>query len=97
MVLNLLVQNMISSMSGGGKNNINGYQKPNVFVIMLITLLLLLIKGFIVYLAYNLMMPKLIYSVSKDRTLEDIEENFRPLSYMESIIFVILTNTLFSA
>ena len=97
MVLNLLVSNLITSMSGGSKNTLNGVQKPNFFVLMLITLLFILIKGFIVYLAYNLIIPKLIFSVSKDRTLEDIEENFRPLSYLESIILVILANTLFSS
>jgi hypothetical protein len=96
MVLNLLAQNIVSSMSGGSKNN-NISNKPNFFTVMLITLLLILVKGFIVYLAYNLIMPKIIYSVSKDRTLEDIEDNFRPLSYFESVIFAILTNTLFSS
>ena len=29
------------------------------------------------------------------KTLEDIENNFRPLTYWESVILVILTNTLF--
>jgi hypothetical protein len=97
MVFNLLVQNVAGFMSGGAKNSVNGIQKPNFFILMLITLALLLVKGFIVYLSYNLIMPKLIYSISKDRTLEDIEENFRSLSYLESVIFVILANTLFSA
>jgi hypothetical protein len=98
MVLNLLVQNIMSNISGGAKNFVNNSPKSNLFTVMLITLILLLVKGFIVYLAYNLLMPKLIYSISNDkRTLEDIESNFIPLSYMESIIFVILANTLFSA
>jgi hypothetical protein len=41
-------------------------------------------------------MPKLMFSVAgAGKTLEDIENNFRPLTYWESLILVILTNTLF--
>jgi len=102
MVLNLLVQNVAQFLSApgvmsGGKNAVSSVkQSPNFFLLMLFTLLILLVKGLIVYLAYNMLMPKLIYSISKDKNLEEIEENFKPLSYIESVIFVILANTLFS-
>ena len=96
MVFGLLLQNASQMLSGGAKNTSSGSRTPNFFVLILFTLVVLLVKGLIVYLAYNLIMPKLIYSVSKDKNLDEIEENFRQLTYMESVIFVILANTLFS-
>jgi hypothetical protein len=64
-----------------------------MFIIILISIF---IKGLIVYLGYNLLMPKLMFSVAgAGKTLEDIENNFRPLNYWESVILLILTNTLF--
>ena len=42
-------------------------------------------------------MPKLIYSLSENKTLEMTEINFKPISFSESILLVIFTNTLFSS
>ena len=103
----LLVQNIVdlfsmsSIMQGGKMNNsmnsnmYDGKQK-NILMIILMLLILLLIKGLIVYLLYNFMMPKLIYSLSENKSLEIIESNFKPISFSESVLLVILTNTLFS-
>ena len=86
-----------SLMTGGKMNNsLTTSNVPNQLIIFILVLTFLLIKGFIVYIIYNMLMPKLIYSLSKDnRTLEDIENKFRPLSYMESLLLVIFFNTLF--
>ena len=104
----LLVQNIadlfsMSSFMQGGKMNsgmngstYNGKQK-NILMIILILLILLLIKGLIVYLLYNFMMPKLLYSFSENKSLEIIESNFKPISFTESVLLVILFNVLFSS
>jgi hypothetical protein len=92
---------MQPSILTGGKisnKNMDQYNHPNnnLFMIFLI-LLLLLIKGFIVYLVYNTLMPKLIYSVaSSGKSFEDIEKNFTPITFVESILLVILFQTLFT-
>jgi hypothetical protein len=100
-IQNLFIQ---SSVLSGGKLNsknsgmetYNGSPKNSLLMIFLI-LLLLLIKGFIVYLVYNSMMPKLIYSLSSsDRSFEDIQKNFNPITFVESILLVILFQTLFT-
>jgi hypothetical protein len=49
-------------------------------------LLALFINGLIVYLLYNYLLPKIV---------KFKEGEFRELTYMESVLLVILTNTLF--
>ena len=70
-------------------------KQTNVLIILLMTLIAILLKGLIVYLLYNFMAPKIIYSLSENKTLEIIESNFKPISFSESVLLVILTNTLF--
>jgi hypothetical protein len=82
-----------NKMYGGSTIKNKGDTQIMIFMLALISIF---IKGLIVYLGYNLLMPKLMYSVAgAGKTLEDIENNFRPLTYWESVILVILTNTLF--
>jgi hypothetical protein len=103
MVLNLIFETIVNKLSsksnnmyGGKINQIQNNQTNNTFFItFLIIILLLLLKGYIVYLIYNTLMPKLIYFYS-DKSLEEIQNNFREISFGESIMLVILTNTLFS-
>jgi len=72
------------------------YKGDTQIMIFMLALISIFIKGLIVYLGYNLLMPKLMYSVAgPNKSLQDIENNFRPLNYWESVILVILTNTLF--
>jgi hypothetical protein len=79
----------------GGSTNMK-YKGETQIMIFMLSLISIFIKGLIVYLGYNLLMPKLIFSVAgPNKSLEDIENNFRPLNYWESVILVILTNTLF--
>jgi hypothetical protein len=105
MSASFLIQNMAelvtmsSSMNGGKMNNSNSSmystKQTNVLIILLMTLIAILLKGLIVYLLYNFMAPKIIYSLSENKTLEIIESNFKPISFSESVLLVILTNTLF--
>lgn len=83
-----------SKMLGGGSAmKHKGNTQVMIFMLALISIF---IKGLIVYLGYNLLMPKLIFSVAgPNKSLAEIENNFRPLTYWESVILVILTNTLF--
>ena len=82
-----------NKMYGGGNIKNKGDTQIMIFMLALISIF---IKGLIVYLGYNLLMPKLMFSVAgPNKSLEDIENNFRPLNYWESVILVILTNTLF--
>ena len=91
---------MKTVMTGGTEKNTpfnNSYtNKSNITLMVLFgTLIAILIKGLIVYLLYNFMVPKIMYSLSENKSLEIIESNFKTLSYSESILLVILTNTLF--
>jgi hypothetical protein len=83
---------------GGAKNSSSQGVNKMQFTLTTFFLILLgiFIKGLIVYLGYNLIMPKLMYSVgSGNKSLAEIEANFKPINYIESVILVILTNTLF--
>jgi len=86
-----------SNIMKGGKLEQMTYNRKNPFMILLIIIFMILVKGLIIYLLYNNLVPKLIYSLGSDsRSLEDIINNFKPLSYNESILVVILFNTLFT-
>ena len=92
-----------SSLMNGGSNNLNKTLKVNVsnnqrnlLIYFIFIVFMLLLKGFIVYLSYNFIVPKIMYSISKNDNLENIESNFKPITYSESLLLVILTNTLFS-
>jgi len=87
--------NSSNSIMSGGKPMTNNIKTPGVISLFLIVLLLLLIKGFIVYVLYNYLVPEIIYSLS-NKSKEDIENNFKPITFIQSILLVILFNTLFS-
>jgi len=71
-------------LSGGGKKG----ETINIFFLMLTIFIL---KVFLVYYSYNNIAPKLI-SNYQDKQVE----NFRPLTFFEAAIFVILANNLFT-
>jgi hypothetical protein len=105
-----LIQNIaelytMSSFMEGGKLNKNNMKfdeisytnkQNNILMSLLMILIALLLKGIIVYLLYNFLVPKIIYSLSENKSLETIENNFKQISFSESVLLVILTNTLFS-
>jgi hypothetical protein len=95
----LMIKTLAQYLTGNSNKMYGGnmkYKGDTQIMIFMLSLISIFIKGLIVYLGYNLLMPKLMYSVAgPNKSLEDIENNFRPLNYWESIILVILTNTLF--
>ena len=89
----------LSSYMDGGKsnNNINYSNKQkNILMSLLLILFVIILKGTIVYLLYNFLVPKIMYSFSENKSLEIIESNFKTISFSESVLLVILTNTLFT-
>jgi hypothetical protein len=104
MVLNFMVNNLMNKINSsnltmnGGKQSIqmsSNVKTFSVFLLFLLAIFLLLIKGFIVYILYNYLVPEIIYSLS-NKSKEDIENNFKPITFIQSILLVILFNTLFS-
>lgn len=93
---------MSSNMNGGSKSNVQidnvnyANKQKNILISLLIVLFAILLKGIIVFLLYNYLVPKIIYSLSENKSLEIIESNFKPISFSESVLLVILMNTLFS-
>ena len=84
MITSHLIQNLFhynNRMKGGAT-----YPSMNPVEEILGILLALFINGLIVYLLYNYLLPKIV---------KFKEGEFRELTYMESVLLVILTNTLF--
>ncbi len=73
----------------------------NFFLLLTVFLIIILIKAFIVYIGYNYVVPRLQYSLysttDKRLSLEEMETNFRKITYTEAIIITIFFNTLFSS
>ncbi len=73
----------------------------NFFLLLTVFLIIILIKAFIVYIGYNYVVPRLQYSLysttDKRLSLEEMEANFRKITYTEAIIITIFFNTLFSS
>ena len=101
MVLNFLINNIMNKYNSsnkllsGGNKTITTSKQPDMLSLFFIALLLLITKGFIVYILYNFLVPEIIYSLS-NKSKEEIEKQFKPISFMQSILLVILFNTLFS-
>lgn len=73
-------------------NMVGGSNKyPNTMTIFFLSLFSLLIKSFLVMITYNYVVPRLLVSFGKTST------PFRELSFAESMMLLILSNTLFSA
>ncbi len=96
------------SMTGGAvKRMMSSSSTPqprsfgNFFLLLTVFLIIILIKAFIVYIGYNYVVPRLQYSLysttDKRLSLEEMEANFRKITYTEAIIITIFFNTLFSS
>ena len=96
-IVSYLTSSQISVMEGGKLNKNIGYSNQgsssssSIILVFLFSLLSLLLKGYIVYLCYNMIMPQIINSL-KNGTKEN---DFVEITYMEAVLLVILTNTLF--
>lgn len=98
-----LVQNIselltMSPVMNGGKINYNTYETKQKYILISLLgyLIVLLLKGIIVYLLYNFLVPKIIYSLSENKSLEVVEFNFKTITFSEAVLLVIFANTLFS-
>lgn len=88
-----MVNNFNKIMVGGGLSPKSFENMAPSFELFLMSIFMLLIKGLIVMLSYNLIAPKLI---SNFKTQYNPQQEFRPLSFWEGILVVILFNNLFS-
>jgi hypothetical protein len=67
-----------------------------MFAVFIGALLIILIKGLIVYLAWNSVMPYIIYSLTPDpkKNRSEIINNFKPITYTQALLFTILVLSL---
>lgn len=65
----------------------------NFLGLMLLALIILIIKGILVMLTYNIMTPKMIYNFDSNYD----PRTFRRMNLIEAILMVILFNNLFSS
>ena len=79
-------------MIGGGKKILKMAKiKTDDIVSLIIAIFVLYIaRTYIVQTTYNIMWPKLVYNSSNDK-----DNNFTPLSFYESFLFVIFIDFLF--
>jgi len=86
-----LEKSLAYSLSGGSsKKNSNNSYDVSPFGLFMATLILLLVKVFIVMVCYNALMPKLLMTYNVDMS------NYRSITFSESILLVILFNSLFN-
>lgn len=78
-------------LRGGGFISKNS-GSDNFLELLLVSLLILLIKSFIVMVAYNYMFPRLMANVNPYYQ----RENFKPINILDGAIMVILFNNLFN-
>ena len=83
-----MVFNEAFALMGGGVNGITKHNSMDPFLYLLI---FFFIKIFLVQYTYNTIAPRLIMNFS-DRSIS----NFRPLTFMEAAMFLILANNLFT-
>ena len=78
MPLNILSKYALQQAGGFNKGMV-----INPFMLFVVSILIFLIKAFLVQWSYNTIMPKFL------------EERYRPLTFNESIILIILIQSLF--
>jgi small-conductance mechanosensitive channel len=84
-----LEKSLARSLSGGARSS-SGMNGISPFGLFVATLVLLLVKVFIVMICYNTLMPRLLMSYNVDMS------NYRSLTFTESILLVVLFNSLFN-
>ena len=85
-----LEKSLARSLSGGARSSSGMMNGVSPFGLFVATLVLLLVKVFIVMICYNTLMPRLLMSYSVDMS------NYRSLTFTESILLVVLFNSLFN-
>ena len=80
---------MLTNLIGGTISK-TGMKGTNVFFLVIMFLLVLLLKVVLVQWSYNKIFPLLMYNVNGD-----VNQDFKTITFTESIIVVILFNSLF--
>lgn len=101
----LLAENFVNSvisktnMTGGVRGMGQESSPARFFALLLVFLIIILIKSYIIYLGFNYIMPRIIFSLNQDKTSspQEVMSKFRPITFIEAIILTIFTNTLFGA
>ena len=89
MVFNVLSNfGMKLIQKGGARAVVTRGSGINMLALFAVALLALMMRAFIVQITYNAVVPKLVENLGVDST------NFRPITFMESILLVILTQNL---
>lgn len=82
---------VMRNMSGGGKmDRVSSGAGVSGLYVFLFSLLMLLVKAFLVMLSYNYVMPDLLSSYGVDM------RSYRPLTFVNALLLVILFNNLFN-
>ena len=102
----LLAENFVNSimpvskvLTGGARGMGQESTPGRFFALLLVFLIIILIKSYIVYLGYNYIMPRMIFSLNQEKssTPQEVMSRFRPITFIEAIILTIFANTLLGA
>tara|TARA_B100000963_G_C22537776_1_gene630661 strand:- start:285 stop:554 length:270 start_codon:yes stop_codon:yes gene_type:complete len=77
---------------GGGVVSKSLGDNENMLQLFMLSLFILLIKGLLVMVTYNWMMPKIIYNANPNYNYK----KFRSINFLEAILLVILFTNLFN-
>ena len=88
----MLEAKLFNLLTGGAKKGTSTNGGWVWFYGLFLVLVSLLIRVFIVYYAYNLIMPKLVTTLSENP--EKVMANYRPLTYWEALVLIILVSSL---
>ena len=81
-----------SVLMGGAVKKMQTGNTGNMFLFLFIVIVDLFIRTLVVNIAYNMLIPKLIATTSSNP--EKVLSNFRPLTFWESLLLIILVSSL---
>jgi|LakMenEpi03Aug12_release.lakeMendotaPanAssembly.Ray.scaffolds.fasta_scaffold835203_2 hypothetical protein len=82
----MLETKFLNYLIGGSKNNYNWIY---VFILIFVSLF---IRAYLVYVSYNLIIPKFIMTFSENPN--KLLQNYIPLTFWESLLLIILISSL---
>ena len=89
MVFNILSNFGMNLIQKGGAKAVMGQGTGiNMLALFIVAILAIMMRAFIVQISYNAVAPKLVDNLGVDST------NFRPITFMESVLLVILAQNL---
>lgn len=86
-----MIGTLNGTLKGGGKlkKMIKDEKLSTLFAVFFMILLVLLIKAYVVQITYNMMWPKIVENSGGDTS------RFKPLTFYEALLMVILFSFLF--